>query len=393
MTEIRRFINLLIERFNTVRCPLVAGSLTFTTLLSLVPLLAVILTVMGQLPVFQTLGLSLRNFLLENFLPEKAGKVIATYAVQFSEKASDLTLVGSVALIATAVLLLQTVDQAINAIWVVKRPRALWTRLVVYWVAITLGPILLAASIWATTEVVRASLGLVHEAEWLRSGVSRALPAVLFSIFFGFLFFAVPNRRIVSWHAIVGGIVAGVGLVLLQRALGYYFSRFTSYTLLYGTFSVIPIFLVWLYSSWLVILVGALIAAVIPDYLLHRRLLPNTVAGRFYAAIRLRAALVRAQEKGCLAALDTLARESRQRIEDTEYMLESMRDAGWIAESDDGRWLLIGRGDALDHAALFRRFVLPIEEMRRLSDDAPLEERESIARLVREVDLTLGRQI
>ena len=390
MTEIRRFLNLLIERFNDVRCSLIAGSLAFTTLLSLVPLLAVTLTVMGQMPVFQVLGQTLRRFLIENFLPDKAGKVIATYAVQFSEKASDLTLVGSAALIATAVLLLLTIDRAINAIWVVKRPRALWTRLTVYWVAITLGPILLAASIAATTEVVRASLGAVNEPEWLRSAVSRALPVVLFSIFFGFLFFAVPNRRIVPLHAAIGGFIAGLGIVLLQRALGYYFASFPSYTLLYGTFSAVPIFLVWLYASWLVVLIGALIAAVIPDYLLHRRLLPSTVAGRFYAAIRLRAALVTAQREGRLATLAELAHESRQRIEDTEYMLEAMREAGWITENDDGHWLLIGRGEALDHAALFRRFVLPVEEIRRLSADASAEERESIAAMLRKVDAALA---
>ncbi|MCL2658760.1 MAG: YihY family inner membrane protein [Betaproteobacteria bacterium] len=390
MTEIRRFIELLIERFNAVRCSLIAGSLTFTTLLSLVPLLAVALTVMAQLPVFQSLGQTLHAFLIENFLPDKAGRVIATYVVQFSEKAASLTLVGSIALIATAILLLQTIDQAFNAIWEVKRPRPLWSRLTVYWLALTLGPVLLAGSIAATLQIVQASLGAIDEPVWLRAIVTKMLPVLLFSVFFGFLFFAVPNRRIVLWHAAIGGFVAGLGIVLLQRALGYYFAQLSSYTLLYGTFSAVPIFLVWLYSSWLVILVGALIAAVIPDYLLRRKLLPTTVSGRFYAAIRLRAALRGRQDRGQLTTLAELARDSRQRTEDTEMMLESMREAGWIAETDEGYWLLVGCGEQLSDMALFRRFVLPAEEIDQIAPYASPDEIDDFKSMLQRVDQALS---
>lgn len=367
MEEVRRFLELLIERFKEVRGSLVASSLTFTTLLSLVPLVAVSFTVMGQLPMFAQLGTTLKVFLLTNLLPDKAGKVIATYAVQFSQKASDLTLFGGVALIATAVLLLMTIDRSFNAIWQVKRPRPVWNRIALFWLAITFGPVVLAASIAATTYAVTASLGAVDEPVWLRSMVLRLMPVLLFSALFAYLFFAMPNRRINPRHAIVGGAFAGVGIVLLQRLLGVYFARFPSYTLLYGTFSAIPIFLVWLYSTWLVILVGAMVTAVIPDFLARRRVLPPTVAGRFYASTRLLAALEQAQRAGVLSTLSELAAASRQRIEETDAMLESMREAGWVCESDDGGWLLVGAAGAVSPGQLFSRFVLSAADVAQLA--------------------------
>ncbi|GAA5180173.1 YihY family inner membrane protein [Niveibacterium umoris] len=366
MYEIRRFVDLLIERFVEVRGSLVASSLTFTTLLSLVPLIAVSFTVMGQLPMFSELGTTLKIFLLTNLLPDKAGKVIATYAVQFSQKAENLTLFGGIALIATAVLLLMTVDRSFNAIWQVKRPRPIWNRFALYWLALTIGPIVLAASVAASTYAITASLDVVADPAWLRTAVLRMLPVVLFSALFTYIFFAVPNRRIEPWHAAAGGIFAGIGIVVLQRLLGVYFARFPTYTLLYGTFSAVPIFLVWLYSTWLVILVGAMVTAVIPDFLARRRLLPQSVAGRFYASVRLLSALETSQKAGRLTSLAWLATASRQRIEETEAMLESMREAGWVCETDAGGWLLIGSAGAVGAKELFSRFVLSSEDIAKL---------------------------
>lgn len=396
MQEIRRFLDLLVERFTDVRGSLVASSLTFTSLLSLVPLLAVSFTVMGQLPMFAELGATLKVFLLTNLLPDKAGKVIATYAVQFSQKAENLTLFGGIALIATAVLLLMTIDRSFNAIWQVKRPRPIWNRFALYWLALTIGPVVLAASVAASTYAVTASLGVVGEPEWLRSVMLRSLPALLFCALFSYLYFAVPNRRIQPWHAIAGGVFAGAGIVLLQRLLGVYFSRFPTYTLLYGTFSAIPIFLVWLYSTWLVILIGAMVTAVIPEYLARRRLLPQTVAGRFYASLRLLGALEVAQRAGAQSSLAGLAAASRQRIEEAEAMLEAMREAGWVCESDEGGWLLVGSAGVLTPGQMFARFVFSPDELLRMGapgDTAANSARELAAAISTALDRRASDQI
>ena len=382
--DIQRFVRLVFERFVAVRAMTVAGSLAFTTLLSFVPLLVVALTVIGQMPVFARLGRTLRAFLLDNLLPDRAGKVIASYALQFSDKAVDLTLVGSLALTATAVLLLLTIDRVFNAIWMVKRPRPLWARLAIYWMALTLGPLILAASIAATTALIAASLGAVDEP--LLAAPRRlqaAAPPLLFTLFFAFLYRAVPNRRIRRAHALIGGLIAALGLVLLQRLLGIYFARFPSYTLLYGAFSVMPIFLVWLYSSWLVVLGGAIVAAVIPDFLAERPPAPGD--GR--RALLCRAAPRRCAGRGPARAEGTRARRSRpyQPAADRGNRSDAGGDAGLGLGDRDGRRRL-GHGRegpaSLTGGRLFSRFVLPFEELERLSRDEDACGRDVLQRML-----------
>lgn len=390
LLEARRFLLLLVARFCAVRCALVAESLAFTTLLSLVPLLAVGLIAMRSLRVFDSLGVALRSFLLQNLLPDRAGKVITTYVLQFSQKASELTLFGTLGVLISSVVLLITVDRAFNAIWEVKRPRPWWNRFSIYWLAITLGPLLMAGSVAVTTYVVRVSVGAINELDGLQSFFLRILALTLFGMFFSFLYFAMPNRRVEPAHAVAGGLFSAVGISLLQRLLGLYFAKFPTYTWVYGAFSAVPIFLVWLYASWLVVLVGALICAVLPDFFAQKRWLPPSTAARFYAAVRLVSTLSVAQRQSRVMSLRKLSVASRQRIEETEGMLESMREAGWVTQNDEGNWLLVGQAGAVDAARLFERFVLTPAELSRLAESADPEEREAMRRVADRVSQALG---
>ncbi|MFT4173737.1 MAG: YihY family inner membrane protein [Rhodocyclaceae bacterium] len=332
--------DLVQAKFNEVRVAQVAGSLTYTTLLSLVPLLAVVLSIMSQFAPFARLGLAMRGFLLDNLLPDRAGKVIATYAVQFSQKASNLTIVGTALLVITAVLLLQTVEHTLNHIWEVRRPRPWWLRLPTYWLALTLGPVLFAASVAATSELITVSLGWVDSPQWIGSVVYRVFPGILLSCFFGYLFHTVPHRRLVLWHSAVGGLVAGLGVMIIQRVFGLYLARLPSFTLIYGAFSVVPIFLIWLYLSWIAILLGAIVAAVMPDFVARRRVLPDTIGGRIHAALRMVITLTEAQRTGRPVSPTTLARRGGLTPTRLERMLEDMRSAGWVMRTDAGDWSL-----------------------------------------------------
>ncbi len=317
-----------------------AGSLTFTTLLSLVPLLTVTLTLMSKFSQFATLGNGLRSFLLENLLPDRAGKVIATYVVQFSQKASSLTLVGTGMLLVTAVMLLQTIDRTLNSIWAIRRPRPWWVRMPTYWLVLTLGPFLLAASIALMGLVVNTSLGLVHEPPWVGTFAHTMMPAVLLGSLFTYLFHKVPNRPMELRHSIVGGVVAASGIVLVQHLFGLYLSRLPNFTLIYGTFSVVPIFLVWLYFTWIAVLTGAVIAAVLPDFQSRHKLLPETPSGRIQAALRLVVALAEAQKLGVAQPLGALAEKSGQSRVGAEQMLDDMAQAGWAVRTEAGDWVL-----------------------------------------------------
>ena len=354
--HIRHFVRLLGERFVDTRCPLVAGSLTFTTLLAIVPLLAVALSVFSNFPAFARFGESLRSFLLENLLPDTAGQIIATYALEFTQKAGDLTLIGSAVLITTALSLMLTIDSALNAIWGVRRPRPLITRLIIYWVVLTLGPLFLGGSLAATSYLVSTSLGWVNDPPWLRVLVARALPVILLGLLFTFLYFSIPNRRVNPWHALVGGVAASLGFVAMQRALGLYFAYFPTYTLIYGTFATLPIFLMWMYASWVVILLGAILASAIPAYLSRIRALPEFPGSRAYGALLMLRELAQAQAAGQSREAEALFRVARQTPARGEPILEDMREAGWVTRDDNEDWLLARRIDDIGLAQVLERF-------------------------------------
>lgn len=352
---------LIVQRFRAVRVMQTAGALTYTTLLSLVPMLTVVLAVMRQFEPFMKLGEGLRGFLLANLLPERAGKVVATYVLQFSEKASSLTVVGAIFLLVTAVMLLATIDRTINSIWAVRQPRAWYVRFPVYWLALTLGPVLFAVGVAATGEVVSASMGLVKSAGWLRSVLDRLATALLLSALFAYMFHVIPNRRLVLWQGIVGGLVAGFGVMLVQRLFGYYISRLPNFTLVYGTFSVLPIFLIWVYLSWFIILLGATLAAVLPDFRARHVRLPDTPGGNLLAALYLLRALSQAQVAGKTADLAALAQAARRSPQAVELLLGLMQREAWVARTADDGWVLAVAASQITLGALHDRLVLGVQ--------------------------------
>ncbi|GAB2886588.1 hypothetical protein GCM10027046_13680 [Uliginosibacterium flavum] len=325
-------------------------------------MITVVLMVMRQFSPFMKLGEGMRGFLLQNLLPDRAGKVVATYALQFSEKASSLTIVGTVFLVVTAVMLFATIDRTFASIWTVRRPRAWYVRIPVYWLALTLGPLLFAGSVAAGSQLLAISSGVVSEVAWGRALLDRVMTATLLAALFTFMFHVIPNRRLNLWHGVVGGLVAGVGVVLVQRLFGFYLTKLPNFTLIYGTFSVVPIFLIWVYLSWFVILLGATVAAVLPDFKRRHRVLPRTPSGRILVAIRLALALITAQRLGLPAELESLANACRETQVRTELMLEEMRQAGWVVRTEDGAWMLCVAADALRLGDLMARVVVGVAE-------------------------------
>lgn len=256
------WLRLLWARFRKVNANQVAASLAFTTLLSLIPLITLIVVMLAQLPLAEQLGSVLRMFLQENLLPDKAGRVIATYAVQFSQKASRLTALGTGLLALTSLTLLLTIERALNAMFAIQKPRPWLRRLGLYSVVVLIGPVAMGGAIVASTYLLGISLGLLNEPVWVRDILLKALPLGLTGSFIGFLFYAIPNCAVRPLHALLGGGLAALGLAGLQSGLAWFLANFPTWSVIYGAFAVVPIFLVWLYLSWLVILLGALLVAV-----------------------------------------------------------------------------------------------------------------------------------
>ena len=256
-----RLVLRVVRRFRQERLMLTAGALSFSTLLGLVPMIAVVVGLLQYFPFAGGMSTALEKFLLANLLPEKAGVVVAKYLGQFAHRAGRASLIGAGVLAATALTQTLTIEHAFNHIWKVRAKRPFLRRLTMHLAALLLGPIAFGGSLALITYVAGVSFGLIDEPQWISLTFFRVLPVAFMAILFACLYWGVPNRPVSHSSALAGGVFAALGFVAMQRLFGLYIAHFPFYTVMYGTFATIPIFLVWLYLSWGVILAGALVTA------------------------------------------------------------------------------------------------------------------------------------
>lgn len=358
LRQLGRFLAHLLRRFDQDRCLQIASSLTFTTLLALVPLATIMLTLLSAFPVFSGLGEQIRAFLLANMLPEAAGKVVSGYIEQFTGRAGRLTVVGTASLAVTAFMMMFTMEHAFNSIWRVSRPRPLAQRILVYWAALTLGPVLIGASLSITSYVVGASMGFTRDAPAAGTAILWVVPFALTWAAFTLLYYVVPSRAVRPRHALVGGLVAAFVFELMKRSFAVFIAQMPTYTLVYGAFAVIPIFLLWIYFSWVVIVIGALIAALAPDYAVMRETPRETHAVGFGDALATLLLLAHAQQAPEMLGLRSIARATALTVDQAEQLLERMAAKGWIARSGSDRYALVYDKDRLLVGDVYREFVL-----------------------------------
>lgn len=260
-----RLIARVIQRFAAERGMQTAAALAFVTLLGLVPMLVVAAAVIEQMPAGFKLGQALEKFLLATLLPEKAGAVIAKYLGQFAQRAERMTWIGLGTLAVTALMQMLTIEHSFNALWRVKRARPWPRRLLLHATALLAGPLVFGAALTSITYLAGISFGYFDEPRWLRLAFAQYLPILLLAAMLTLLYWAVPNRPVAMRHAALAGVVAALAFHGMQRLFALYVVKFPTYTIVYGAFAALPIFLVWLHLSWAIILLGALIAAELPS--------------------------------------------------------------------------------------------------------------------------------
>jgi membrane protein len=257
-------ISLLLRRGREERITLSAGGLTFTTVLSLVPLLVVSFAVFTRIPMLHGTGNAIREHLLRGLLPVDIVKAVLKHLAQFTHHASGLTMVGSLFLLLSVLGLLLSVENALNRIWQVKKARPLPRRLALYAVLVFMGPVLVGASWWATSSLGAAPRGTASlRPEWLQYAVALG-PFVLGAAAFACLFRFVPHADVRMRDAIVGGLLAAAAFEFGKRGFAWYLATVPTYRTIYGAFAPLLAFLVWVYYSWLVTLAGALVSASLP---------------------------------------------------------------------------------------------------------------------------------
>jgi len=249
------------RRFREDRLGLVASSLAFTTLLALVPLITIMLKVFSAFPMFEEWSIAFKRFLLSTLVPESAGKIISVYMLQFSSNANRLTAIGLVILALTAISLMMTIEGAFNSLWRVRRQRSLGVRLTTYWAVMTAGPVIIGAGVSITTALTGMAVGAAKGLPVLAAFIAELVPLALGVLSFSALYLTVPNRPVARVHALAGGLVAGVGFELTRLGFAAYVKMFPTFKLVYGAFASLPLFLVSLYLTWWVVMLGAVVAA------------------------------------------------------------------------------------------------------------------------------------
>ncbi len=370
--NLQTFIRFVVMRFNQDRCAQIAASMTFTTLLSLVPLITIALTLFSAFPVFVDFSSQIKSYLLGNLMPETAGKVITHYTEQFAESAGRLGALGVAFLAVTAMLMMQTIDQAFNAIWRVTRPRPMIKRMIVYWAVLTLAPVLVGASLSLTSWLVGLSMGYAQHIPIFGVGMLKALPVLFTTLAFAMLFRLVPNRYVPLGHALIGGVVASVLFETMNRVFGYYISHFPTYKLVYGTFASVPIFLMWVYFSWLTILLGAVVTASLPHWRTPETpYLPAVV--KMLDAMRVLQYMSRGMQQGAVMTIPALSKVLHLGFYTLEEIMERLVSANLVRKAEGQGWLLMRDAGHIRATELLHLFVLDRSVLFAEQEDDPLK--------------------
>ncbi|GHA14094.1 virulence factor BrkB family protein [Oceanisphaera arctica] len=259
------FGGFMLKRIQKDRLKITAGYLAYITLLSLVPMLAVVFAMMSAFPMFAELRDTIQTFVFSNFVPA-AGEVVQESIQGFINNASKTTAIGVAALAVTAMMLISAIDENFNHIWRVTQKRRWSVAFATYWMILTLGPILVGASLALTSYVTSLRVFQADTVLGIGTLLLGFLPFLLSTLMFVVFYMVVPNVRVRFSHAICGALVAALLFEMAKRAFAFYITQFPSYEAIYGALATIPILFVWVYLSWMIALLGAELTASLGDY-------------------------------------------------------------------------------------------------------------------------------
>ncbi len=383
------FLRFTWKRFVDDRCLATAGALSFTTVFALVPLTAAVLGVLAAFPGFAGWREELTGWVFENFVPA-AGSTVQGYITQFADNASKATAIGVLVLLFSALSLMMSIEDAFNRIWRVRAPRSAKARFVIYWTALSLGPLLLVAALAVSSYAF--ALPFIDAAEAQFSIKARVLAVLPFLIVCSALIVAytvIPNRSLRLRDALIGALVAALLFEAAKRGFALYATRYASYTQIYGALALVPIFIFWIYLSWIIVLFGASISASLGAFDYRPRAARLAKGREFAGLLRVLAHFAEAQRAGRgLTGTALIACEPFLTDELLRRYLDDLQDIGLIRRGELGEWLVVRDLARVTLGEIYEAgaYRLPLEDSSRSAADASRAER-----LLGELGVELGR--
>jgi membrane protein len=330
--EARDLVRFARRRLTEEKLPQVAGSLTFTTTLAIVPLLTIVLAIFTTFPMFGKLRTALDNYFVQMLMPKAIANTITSNLTQFASKATGLSAVGGIALVFTTVALIGTIERAFNQIWKVRRPRPVVQRVLVYWALVTLGPLAFGLSLTLTSQLFSATNGLMSLVPFLGAVFYTLVSVALTTGAYVLLYMTVPNRDVDWRDAMWGGLVAAIAFEVAKRVFAIFIRQFPTYAIIYGALAALPLFLVWMYLSWMITLVGALLTAALPIVKYERWWYEPVPGGAFVDAMAVLKVLHGGARLTGTAMVSSAQIRACTRIgyDEMTELLERMVAAGWV---------------------------------------------------------------
>ena len=261
-----RLLRWVVQRFREDRCTRVAGALSFTTLLALVPLTAVMFAIFSRFQMFESWMTTAQEFIYRNFVPA-AGEVVSGYLQKFAANAGKLTIWGLLLLFLTSLMLMATIERVFNDIWHVPQTRKRLHRFLSYGALLVLGPMLIGITLSSTSYLVSLPL-FSRDATFggLKVFLLAAAPMSFEWLAFWALYVVVPNYRVRWRHGLIGSLFATMMFEIAKRGFVFFVTNFANYKAIYGAVAALPVFLIWIYLSWTIILAGAVMTATLPEW-------------------------------------------------------------------------------------------------------------------------------
>jgi membrane protein len=358
LPDLPGFFLFVLRRWREDRCPQIAGSLTYITLLALVPMFAIAVAVLSSAPAFEELMAQFRAFLLANLVPEIANRIITVYMARFASAAERLTWAGTAVVFAVAVAQMLVIDRSLNAIWRVRRSRPYWRTILGYGLLLLTAPVLIGISVSITTYLTSLSMRMPGIPPELHSRALRIVPVSMSALAFFLVFMIIPHRRVPWRHALAGGAVAAILFEAAKELFAVYVRYAPTYNLVYGTFAAVPVFLIWIYLSWLIVLLGAELTATLGYWHGERWKRESSAGHRFMTAIALLRPLV--EGGGEAASRRRLHEVSGLSILEIEDTLEHLIDAGIVRREGADGYVLAKSAEDIRFGDVHRATVGPI---------------------------------